>query len=241
MKSSDLSGNGLFTMKQVIEITGIGHTTVAKYALLFNVKKIGNVRYFNQLEIDKLKSYCKSRKPKDIIGRRVNYLTAIKCVGKIGHSYLWEWRCDCGKIITVTLHEMNSKKLQSCGCKSTEIKKKQIKGARSNIIRYDNTAINKLKRTSRGILNKNNKTGINGVRITHIRGKKYYRASIGIKSKDIFIGLFKTLDEARRARELAENKYHDPIIQEYQSMKKIRGDIKKELKPEPVIFSHYLK
>lgn len=52
-------------------------------------------------------------------------------------------------------------------------------------------------------------TGVKGV---YKEGKKY-RADISVKKKRLYLGIFNTFEEAIEAREKAERKYHDLIIE----------------------------
>ena len=62
-------------------------------------------------------------------------------------------------------------------------------------------------------LRKNNTTGVTGV---YYNSKiQRYIARIYEKKKNINLGQFKTLEEAKKARELAEDKYFKPIIDKY--------------------------
>lgn len=61
-------------------------------------------------------------------------------------------------------------------------------------------------------LNKNNRTGIKGV-YWNKRVQKYH-VQIMIKYKNHHIGLFRTLEEAKRARQEAEQKYWSEEVEE---------------------------
>jgi hypothetical protein len=176
-----------------------------------------------------------NKKGKDITGRKINFLTAIENTGEKRvvntryNSYVWKWQCVCGNIIEATVSEVTSKNLQSCGCMNLAQKKKQIINARNNVKWYENTNVGRLGMTAKGKLQKNNKTGVNGVEIRYMDGKKKYVARIGIKKKDVHIGYFDTLEKAVKARQLAEKKYHNTIVNEYESLSKIRKAIKDEV------------
>lgn len=57
---------------------------------------------------------------RDLTGLRVGYLTGVRYAGSDGRNSLWEFRCDCGNVVTVPASEM-TKQLKrgiraSCGC-----------------------------------------------------------------------------------------------------------------------------
>lgn len=67
----------------------------------------------------------RGRKIKDITGQKFNMLTAVRCVGvkKNGEGRseaIWEWKCDCGNIVTAQARHVKYKNMrfakQSCGC-----------------------------------------------------------------------------------------------------------------------------
>lgn len=56
-------------------------------------------------------------KPKDITGKRVGHLVAVRNTGeKKNGSYIWELKCDCGKTHYLPLGAFNYRRNISCGC-----------------------------------------------------------------------------------------------------------------------------
>jgi hypothetical protein len=222
----------LLDIEKVVEKTKVARTTVLRYAKRFEVVFYKKKRYFSTADVDKMLSLYmkKNRSPKDITGRQVNFLTAIEYTGrKEGNSYVWKWRCVCGNIVEVTVDRVTSSNLQSCGCKSIEIKKKQIENAFAHINFYKDTNIDRISKMK---LQANNTSGVNGVSTVIRRGKIMYLARIGFKKRQINLGVFGTLAKAAKARKLAENKYYEPIIREYksiESMNEIRNKIRTEV------------
>lgn len=55
---------------------------------------------------------------KDITNQRFGRLVAIKLTDKKDKDdrWLWECKCDCGKIVYVPMHKLNSNNTRSCGC-----------------------------------------------------------------------------------------------------------------------------
>ena len=58
------------------------------------------------------------RQPKDITGQKFGRLTAIKMLEYSDkcHSYYWEFKCDCGKIVAINKNSVTSGHTLSCGC-----------------------------------------------------------------------------------------------------------------------------
>ena len=65
---------------------------------------------------------------KDISGQKYGKLTAIRRLDeKSGTSFLWLCRCDCGNEIKVSVGNLTSGQVISCGCAKTEAGKRSIK------------------------------------------------------------------------------------------------------------------
>lgn len=119
----------------------------------------------------------------------------------------WLCRCDCGTERVVTAKSLTSGESHSCGCVTTAKAKQRLS---SSIGRYEGTTISKL---TKDTPTKSSKTGVRGVYWS--KREKKYIAKIGVQNKSITIGRFDTLEEAAAARKAAEQKYYEPIIEEY--------------------------
>ncbi len=54
---------------------------------------------------------------KDYTNIKINYLTAISSTdNKYGKEFLWNWRCDCGKVVQVRPSQIKAGRKKSCGC-----------------------------------------------------------------------------------------------------------------------------
>ena len=66
----------------------------------------------------------------DIAGQRFGRLTAVRRTDTVEHSYIWECRCDCGKICYVPVSQLRSGISRSCGCLQDENRRRDITGQR---------------------------------------------------------------------------------------------------------------
>lgn len=145
---------------------------------------------------------------RDLTGQRFGMLVVLKPVDEKYNSFIC--KCDCGNKITVTRGHLINGSIKSCGClKSTNMKKTQKNAF------FDGTAIYAIKN---GKANKNNSTGVKGVCFLPAQNK--YMAYLTIKKKNINLGYYDTLEEAKQTRLRAEKKYFLPIIRKYFANKK---------------------
>lgn len=63
-------------------------------------------------------------------------------------------------------------------------------------------------------MRKNNSSGVTGVSVHHNIKSTVYMAQITVKGKTIYLGRFKTFEEAVRARKEAEITYFGKLIKE---------------------------
>lgn len=153
-----------------------------------------------------------------MMGRRKGMLTVIGVapVQDKPNQILYICQCDCGNQITLPGKTLSRSSTQiSCGCHRDKKAKEQIqkiKGKREKALKelqYDGTMINTLTQK----LAKNSTSGYRGV--TKMKNGKY-RVDIGIKRKRIYIGTYTKLGDAVKARKEAEEKYYDPVIEEWE-------------------------
>lgn len=143
----------------------------------------------------------------DIIGKKFGRLTVLEKVGIKNKNSIFKCKCECGNT-TVVLRCSLIFGNTSSWCLAREESSKRAK-ERS----FAEIGLTKLKENSyvegtsllsyNKKINKNNKTGIKGVIFRN--GK--YEASIGFKKRSIYLGTFKTLEEAKIARKNAEERY----------------------------------
>lgn len=144
----------------------------------------------------------------DLRGKKFGKLTVIGRSGTAkNRKSMWECKCDCGNTTTVSSTDLTGGGTQSCGChrikKGDELQKYNVKE-----LTVDDVFVPALQRKVRS----DSSTGVKGVSFEKSTGK--YRASIGIKGKNIFLGRFSTIEQAKSARKQAEKEYHEPYIKQ---------------------------
>jgi hypothetical protein len=146
-------------------------------------------------------------KRKDEIGNKYGRLTVIKETGeRSAGSLVYECKCDCGNTTVVRATSLRDGSVRSCGCLQKE-KAKLSQKTNAKIGNYKGTRIPSLNET----LYKSNTTGVRGV---YKFGEKYM-AMIGIQKEMKYLGLYKDIDDARKARQTAEDELWQPLIDEY--------------------------
>lgn len=146
----------------------------------------------------------------DISGQKFNRLTALRPLPERDSkgSVIWHCRCDCGTEKDFSYNDLLYSNLRSCGCRQEEHAAK----LGSFITRVDGTSLNMLK--SKKVAS-NNTSGVRGVYF--IRGK--WVAKIVFQKKQYFLGAYDSLEDAAKARKLAENLLVDGISSHYERWK----------------------
>lgn len=167
--------------------------------------------------------YKKFRKSKEFefldltkrdIGKRYGRLVVTGVTEKRAKNkgYIVTCKCDCGNTFVTELRYLKDGGTTSCGCYQKECAKK----SHDQNIKFDeehgyfqNTCVHHLKSK----ISSANTSGVKGVSFS----KKYqkWETYISIKGKRYHLGMFKNLDDARKARELAEEKYFNPVLKDF--------------------------
>ncbi len=123
----------------------------------------------------------------------------------------WLCRCDCGGTRRVLTRHLREGVTNSCGCINLENLR-----ARPDVyllalkaryaMRHQGTIISMIKSSK---LSVNSTTGVRGV-ARHRTGR--YRAYLTLQKRQIFLGVYDTLEEAKQARKEGEEKYYAPVI-----------------------------
>lgn len=144
----------------------------------------------------------------NLAGKKFGKLTAIQRAGATKDGLaLWLCKCDCGGQIESTATSLKNGTTVSCGC----LRPKQMENARKDLTEnktIDGVIVPLLTKKVRS----DSKTGQKGVHKRSKKGKEYFEVSISVKRKRIYVGTFKNIEDAIRARKMAEEKYHYPYI-----------------------------
>lgn len=131
-------------------------------------------------------------------------------------------RCICGKERWVAAHTLINGTSLSCGCKRTEGDNQALANGRNISVAVRKQHIDTKYAGLGRKTNKNSSTGVTGVAFTK-NGR--YRAYISIGERQINLGLFDKLDDAKAARKTAEQRY---FAERQEKADKIRKKIKKD-------------
>lgn len=147
----------------------------------------------------------------DLTGQRFGKLVAVEIAGvDKKRNTLWKCQCDCGNITTTpSTCRLRKGKTKSCGCLSNDT---LISWGKSN----DNKEGTKLS-TLTSKLSSVNTSGAKGV-YWH-KGASSWTASITVKGKNVYLGLFINKQDAIDARKAAEDKYFKPMLNKYKDIK----------------------
>lgn len=157
---------------------------------------------------------CGCSRRKDLTGKKYGMLKAIKCSDrKYRNGCMWICECKCGNRIEVSESDLERRRKTHCGCQKETNLEQSAQQARAmnqekNIREGTNLARIKSKKVP-----SSSTTGIRGVYYNAKRG--YWYAQIKFKGKGKHLGIFKTKEEAAKARKAAEELYFNPIIKKY--------------------------
>lgn len=153
---------------------------------------------------------CKSRKNyayTNITGQRFGRLTALYPTAERSArgSVVWHCRCDCGNETDAAYNDLMYANLKSCGCQKREHEQE----LNQYLTHVGGTCIDQLKSKK---IPKNNTTGVKGVYL--IKGR--YAAKIVFQKKQYYLGSYASLEEAAKARQLAERAIADEVVRFYE-------------------------
>lgn len=153
----------------------------------------------------------------DITGERFGKLKVIKFLGlNDRHRAMWECVCDCGNIKTYEIQDLRRNK--SCGCERYKTNK-YVAASRKNQKKASEVFSEKyiVDDTNICIITKetllsNNKSGVTGVSWDSKRQK--WLAQIQFQKKHYHLGRYDKKEDAIKAREIAEEKFHNQFLRE---------------------------
>lgn len=137
------------------------------------------------------------------IGTKFGYWTVIEPPDVSRHDYV-RCRCICGKEKVIYVYNLLQGKSLSCGCKRKEGDSLALEAGRKLTAKVHRQHV-AIKYTGFGReINRNNSTGVPGVSVFR---NGQYRAYISIGKRQIHLGFFDKLDDAKAARKVAEQRY----------------------------------
>lgn len=144
----------------------------------------------------------------DLTGRRFGKLVAIEFAYTRNKRTFWKCKCDCGNIVEVDRGFLRSGKTTSCGCFGSKNIENCIAAQHQNEL-VEQTNLSKLSNKP----SINNTTGRRGVSFN--RKKQLFVVRIGFQGKRYYIGSFKSFEKAVIAREEAEERLYNPMLEKY--------------------------
>ena len=162
--------------------------------------------------------------PKNLTGMTFGYLKVLEFVGykeyPSGTKHrIYKCECKCGNVLNVTSSALTTGHTKSCGCKKAEHTRRLGNKMGTKLKEYgfvDGTRPDHLNNK----LYANNSSGVRGVRFR--KGK--YEASICFKQKSYYLGRYDTIEEASKARKIAEDKLFGEFLDWY------NNEYKKQIK-----------
>lgn len=160
---------------------------------------------------------CERPHPKalDIAGKMSGRLTAVRNSGKRNrqNEIMWECECECGNTCLVSTNDFLSKGVRSCGCLRTEFRSQNGKAVMRAILDKNQKEGTRLDMISSKKPLHGNKSGVRGVRWDAARQKWY--AGLILRGKTYYLGRYDNLEDAKKARERAEEELYGPILEKY--------------------------
>lgn len=145
----------------------------------------------------------------NLVGKTFHMLTVVKESGRDKQGQvLWECQCQCGNTVVVRGRDLKTGNTKSCGCVNLE---KPIERIRKNTVNHSNPSSIRSSKLSAA-----NTSGHRGVCPTKT-GK--WRATIGYKGKQIYLGEYADIQDAIAARKAGEKEYFEPVLREINDKK----------------------
>ncbi|MBC1419896.1 AP2 domain-containing protein [Listeria fleischmannii] len=159
------------------------------------------------------------------IGKTYQMLRILKDSGKRtkGGQRIVTCRCACGQETDVVFSKLTGGYTHSCGCYARKIRQATLKNRTKEDIQRGIQKQRDQKQLIEGtrVLNinkpnqllKNNTSGRKGV--TFDKSRQKWLAQIEFQGKHHFLGRYSQFEDAVKAREEAEEKYFQPILDQY--------------------------
>lgn len=152
----------------------------------------------------------------NIKGQKFGHLTALEPTSKTAqnNSTIWLCRCDCGNLKEVSIKDLSSGGVKSCGCLrfqlSTEKGKNLAQGTREYCVNGTNARNLTAKTPVR------NKSGVKGV--CWDKNRKKWIAQIRFQGKNYSLGRYNKIEDAAAARKEAEEHLFGPFLKWFYEM-----------------------
>lgn len=160
-----------------------------------------------------LQKSCGCGRRKDITGERFGSLTAIRRSDKYiemqgrGKKYLWECRCDCGEIVYRLPEKLRDDVNSAC---EKCVSKQKVTAMLQSAGFVEGTQLNKIASTTPL---STSKSGVRGVFFNNKTGK--WRAMLKFQGVSHYLGEYKDIEDAKKARWRAEEEYFAPVLERY--------------------------
>lgn len=159
-----------------------------------------------------------SKKFINLTNKKFNKLTVLERVdNKAGNRYKWKCLCDCGNITLVDPKNLKNGHTKSCGCLQIQAASNNSEYAKIVYSEKYITEGTNIAKITQEKLDKNNKSGYRGV---HFHNQsKTWEARIQFQGKRYYLGRYKDIEDAIKARKEAEDKLYGDFLNWYNSIK----------------------
>ena len=169
---------------------------------------------------------CDYLKPTlDITGKKFGKLTVESRIIESNVEFFamkWKCRCDCGGEITATTLALQAGLIVSCGCTAADEVTLDLANINRGNIERTNTLL--LQGALDGVMYENNQSGVRGVYFSNTY--QNYWANIVFQGKRYHLGSYKDIEEAKQAREKAEEILYGSFLEHYEA------DLKPQIEAE---------
>ncbi|MBZ9622888.1 hypothetical protein G9F71_008480 [Clostridium sp. FP2] len=156
----------------------------------------------------------KTRKGKDITDKVFERLTAIEPTEiRKDANIVWKCKCKCGNETFATMRDLKDGRVRSCGCIATELAKENAIKNMAKFKKNNCIAGTRLDIVKGSMPRRKNATGYKGVYRKYDR----YVASIMFQGIRYSLGHYDKVEDAAKARKIAEEKLYGDFLEWYES------------------------
>lgn len=151
---------------------------------------------------------AKEKNKVDLTGKTFGKVEVLEKISGVGCETKWKCKClECGKFFITLQHRLTSGNTKTCGCTKA---KKASERSHESFGHVEGTSVSQI---SSNTIFKNNTSGVRGVSYKKENGK--YHAYICFKRKLYNLGYYATLEDAKKARERAEEEVFGNFLKWY--------------------------